>query len=87
MDGVDLKFDDDAVDSIADKAIALKIGARGLRSVMEDIMLDVMFDIPSNENIETCIINKAAVEKTAAPLTIQSDKKTKKRKKTGTEES
>ena len=87
MDGVDLKFDDDAVDSIADKAIALKIGARGLRSVMEDIMLDVMFDIPSNENIDTCIINKAAVEKTAAPLTIQSDKNTKKRKKTGTEES
>lgn len=75
MDGVELTFEDEALEAIADKALQLKIGARGLRSIMEDIMMDVMYRIPSDPTIEKCVINKAAAEGTGAPLVSHKEKK------------
>ena len=51
LDGVQLEVEDEALEAIADRAIERKIGARGLRAIMEDIMLDVMYDIPSTDNV------------------------------------
>ncbi len=56
MDNVDLEFEDEALELIVDKAIERKTGARGLRSIIEEIMRDIMFEIPSNPKIEKCII-------------------------------
>lgn len=76
MDDVLLEFDPAALDAIAEKAIARNTGARGLRAILEEIMMEVMFDIPSSTNIEKCIINKEAVEAGGAPaLVINEDKK------------
>ncbi len=61
MDDVELKFEDEALIEIAKKAIERKTGARGLRSIIETIMLDVMFELPSREDITTCIITKDTV--------------------------
>lgn len=61
MDNVELEFKQDALDAIVDKAIERKTGARGLRSIIEDIMRDIMFDIPSNPNISKCIISSDTV--------------------------
>ena len=58
MDNVELEFEDDAIGLIVDKAIERKTGARGLRSIIEEIMRDIMFEIPSNPKIEKCIITK-----------------------------
>ncbi len=67
MDGVELVFEEDAVKAIARLAIERNIGARGLRSIVEGILTDIMFEIPSDPNIKKVIITKAAVEKTAKP--------------------
>ncbi|WP_239254797.1 ATP-dependent protease ATP-binding subunit ClpX [Listeria ilorinensis] len=61
LDNVTLEFEPDALTAIAQEAIHRKTGARGLRSIIESIMLDVMFEIPSRDDIEQCIITKAAV--------------------------
>ena len=58
MDDVELEFNQDALEAIVDKAIERKTGARGLRSIIEDIMRDIMFEIPSTPNITKCIINR-----------------------------
>ena len=68
FDEVNLKVDVDAIEAIADLAFERKTGARGLRSVMENIMMDVMYEIPSDDNIAECIITKDAVEGKAQPL-------------------
>lgn len=70
IDGVKLSFEEDAVNEIAKKALARKTGARGLRSIMEDIMMDVMYRIPSDETIESVIINKAAVVGESEPIVV-----------------
>lgn len=67
LDGVQLEVEDDALEVIADRAIERKIGARGLRAIMEDIMLDVMYDIPSTDNVEKCIITKETVMNNQQP--------------------
>lgn len=67
-DDTDLSFDADALNAIADKAIARNTGARGLRSIIEDVMMDVMFDIPSDESIEKVIVTKDSVEGTGKPI-------------------
>ena len=67
MEGAELHFTRDAVTAIADKAIALKTGARALRSIMERIMLDVMYDLPQTENVEKVVINRAVVEGRGKP--------------------
>ena len=62
MEGVALTFDDDVIQYLAEKAIELKLGARGLRSIIESIMLDAMYDIPSNEEeIKEYHVDKALV--------------------------
>lgn len=63
MDGVELKFEPEAVDLIAQKAIKRKTGARALKSIVEELMLDVMYDIPSDSSIKTFTITKEMVEK------------------------
>ncbi|MBV7390355.1 MULTISPECIES: ATP-dependent Clp protease ATP-binding subunit ClpX [Enterococcus] len=67
-DDTELEFEPLALDAIADKAIARNTGARGLRSIIEDIMMDIMFDIPSDENIKKVIITKDAVEGNGKPI-------------------
>jgi len=74
MDGVKLTFTDEALKAIARKAIERKTGARALRSILEDIMLDVMYIIPSEKGISECIINEEVVEKKATPLLIYKQK-------------
>ena len=69
-DNVELEFDDEALNAVVDKAIERKTGARGLRAIIEDIMRDIMFEIPSNPKIEKCIITRATVENGEAPKLI-----------------
>ncbi len=70
MDGVELEFTDDALKAIAKKAIELKTGARGLRSVIEGIMMNVMYEIPSLENVEKCVITVESVTDNEKPLLV-----------------
>ena len=77
IDEVILEFSDDAIEAIVDKAIELKTGARGLRSIIEEIMTDIMFEIPSNKNIQKCIINKETVTQGKKPEVIIKDKEQK----------
>lgn len=80
MDDVELEFDEEAIVAIAEKAIERSTGARGLRTIIEEIMLDVMYDIPSCDNIEKCVINKETVEKLEKPsLILNENKKTAKK--------
>ena len=67
IDGVELIFEQEALEAIVEKAIERKTGARGLRSIIEEIMRDIMFEIPSNPNIEKCIITKETVLDNAGP--------------------
>ena len=68
LDGVELEVSDDALDAIAQKALDRKTGARGLRSIIEETMLDIMYEIPSDESVEKCIITKECVEKKTQPI-------------------
>ena len=70
MDNVDLEFEPDALGLIVDKAIERKTGARGLRSIIEEIMRDIMFEIPSNPKIEKCIITKETVANGEPPKIV-----------------
>ena len=70
MDGVELEFDEEAIVAIAKLAIERNIGARGLRSIVEGFMVDIMYDIPSDENVKKVVITKEAVDKTAPPTII-----------------
>ncbi len=70
FDNVDLEFTEEAIDAIAELSFKRKTGARGLRSIMEDCMMDVMYEVPSEVNVEKCIITKEAVEKKEKPQII-----------------
>jgi ATP-dependent Clp protease ATP-binding subunit ClpX len=74
MEDVSLTFSDDALASIAKKAINRKTGARGLRSIMENILLDTMFELPSFSSVEEVVINSEVVEGRAQPLHILADR-------------
>ena len=90
IDNVELEFTEDALKAIADEAIARKTGARGLRAIVEDIMIDIMFDIPSDENISKVIITESTIKSKQLPELVRlgenevrpvlKSKKTKKRK-------
>ena len=90
IDNVELEFTDDALKVIADEAIARKTGARGLRAIVEDLMIDVMFDVPSDENISKVIITEESIKSKKLPELVRlgenevrpvlKSKKTKKRK-------
>ncbi len=70
LDGVRLTFEEEAVKAIADKAYERKTGARGLRSIMEDVLMDTMYQIPSDESIDECLITRETVEEESEPLTF-----------------
>ena len=80
MEDVRLSFSDDALKAIAKKALDRKTGARGLRSIMEGILLDSMYDLPTYEGVEEVVINGEVVTGEAKPLLIYSDKKQTKEK-------
>jgi len=75
MEDVELRFTDDALVAIAKRAITRKTGARGLRSIMEDILLDTMFELPGLEGVQEVVINGEVVSGNAQPLYIYADKK------------
>ncbi|MCQ2555637.1 MAG: ATP-dependent protease ATP-binding subunit ClpX, partial [Clostridia bacterium] len=72
-DDVELVIEDDAISAIADKAISRKTGARGLRSILENIMTDIMYDIPSRKDIKKVIITKDVVLNDAEPVLVTND--------------
>ena len=78
LDGVTLEFEDDALRAVAAKAIQLNTGARGLRAILEDVLLELMFEIPSEKDIEKVIVTKASIDKTEKPIVVrkQVEKKT-----------
>jgi ATP-dependent Clp protease ATP-binding subunit ClpX len=82
LDDTLLEFEPDALEAIADKALARNTGARGLRAIIEEIMLDVMYDIPSANNVEKCIVTKDTVEEKSMPTLIINENR-KPLKKTG----
>src|SRR6185436_3345520 len=67
---VDLKFTDDSLTKIAQTALDKKMGARGLRIIMEELMLDLMYEIPSDKEVKEVVITKEVVDKTGAPITV-----------------
>ena len=74
MEKVELDFRDEALKSIAKLAIARKTGARGLRSILESILMDTMFDLPSHDNLQEVIIGSETVENSKPPIMVHSDK-------------
>ncbi len=70
LDNVELKFTDEALKAIAAKSIEKKAGARGLRAILEEVMLDVMYEIPSSKGIVKCIINEETIRKNQTPVLI-----------------
>ena len=82
LDDVELEFEQDSLEAIVNKAIERKTGARGLRSIIEDIMRDIMYEIPSNPQIEKCIITKNTVEGIEKPIIVlKNEEKTKQKVK------
>jgi ATP-dependent Clp protease ATP-binding subunit ClpX len=79
MENVELSFTDEALNAVARKAITRKTGARGLRSIMEGILLDTMFDLPTLEGVEEIVVNEEVVEGRGKPLQVFADKKEEKR--------
>ena len=73
LDGVQMSIDPEALEVIAEKALERKTGARGLRSIIEDIMMDLMYTIPSDDTIKSCVITKEAAEKKADPMIIRQE--------------
>lgn len=68
LDGVELLFEQEAIEAIAEKSLLRKTGARGLRSIIEKSMMDLMYTVPSNENIKSCIVTKEMIEGTGEPI-------------------
>ncbi len=75
MEDVGLTFREEALESVAKKAVERKTGARGLRSIMENILLDTMFDLPGLDGVEEIVINEDTVDDGAPPLFIYADRK------------
>ena len=73
MDGVDLEFTDDALREIARQALSRKSGARGLRAIIESVMTDTMYELPSLENVSKCLITAEAVRKEAKPTLVREE--------------
>ncbi|MEW6425878.1 MAG: ATP-dependent protease ATP-binding subunit ClpX [Bacillota bacterium] len=82
LDGVDLEFQPEALKCIAQEALRRNTGARGLRAILEEIMLDVMYEIPSREDIAKCIITKDTILKREKPLVVAVERKKRKKEET-----
>ncbi len=74
MDNIELDFTEDALRSVARKAIVRKTGARGLRSILETILLDTMYELPGMENVQNVVVNSETVERGSAPMLIYGDR-------------
>ena len=70
MEGVDLEFTEDALQAVAEKAVERKTGARGLRSILEHVLLDVMFELPSLQNVKKVVVNEACIKGESEPLMV-----------------
>ena len=77
LDGVDLVFEDGALEAIAEKAMERKTGARGLRAIMEGVIMDLMYQVPSDEKVSKCLITRGVVESSEEPVIERSDDRTK----------
>ena len=75
MEDTQLSFTDDALSAIAKRAIERKTGARGLRSILEGILLDTMFELPGMDDVTEVVVNEEAVTSEAKPLMIYADQK------------
>ena len=75
LDGVSLHFENDALRSVASRAIERKTGARGLRNVLESVMLDIMYNLPDVAKDKECVITKAVIDNGDAPLFLKKSKK------------
>ncbi|NLK00148.1 MAG: ATP-dependent Clp protease ATP-binding subunit ClpX, partial [Clostridia bacterium] len=73
LDGVELEFDQESLSAIAKEAIIRDTGARGLKAILEGIMLDIMYDIPSRDDIGKCIMTKEVIEKMKEPILISKE--------------
>ena len=78
FEGITLRFTSGALEAIASKALKRKSGARGLRSVMEEAMLEVMFEIPSEDNVTECVINEQVITNGDYPVILYENTETKK---------
>ena len=76
LEGVDLEFDNLALEEIVKRAIERKTGARALRSIVEAILLEIMYELPTMENVDKCLITRDVVAKNEKPVYIESDRKT-----------
>ena len=74
MEGIELEFDPFAIDAIVLKAMERKTGARALRAIVEEFMLDVMFELPNKDNIDKCVITKDVVDEGAEPIYLEDRK-------------
>ena len=79
LEGAELQFRKDALNEIAKMAIERKTGARGLRSIMEQLLLDTMYDLPSLKNVEKVVINKSVIQGKKSPLLVYQDEETSKK--------
>ena len=70
FDGIELVFSDDSLASIADKALERETGARGLRSILEEVLLDVQFELPSRRDVRKCVITKETITKGLKPTLV-----------------
>ena len=77
LDNVELEIEDEAIAAIAKKAIERKTGARGLRSIFEKAMMDIMFDIPSRNDVKKCIVTKETIEEQKEPVLVLNEITTK----------
>ncbi|MCW8824614.1 MAG: AAA family ATPase, partial [Ignavibacteriaceae bacterium] len=75
MESVELEFDKFAIYAIVEKAMVKKTGARALRSIVEDIMLDIMYELPNKKDVEKCVITGDVIEKGDEPIYIKAEKK------------
>jgi len=82
LDGVELEITDEALKAVARKAIALNTGARGLRSIMERTMLDIMYEIPSRQDVKKVLVTEETINEKAKPQIVFHDRKVKKREET-----
>ena len=76
LDNVHLEFENEALKAIATKALEREAGARGLRAIVENILIDIMYDLPSNDKVERCIITKETVDKNKPPTFVYNDNRT-----------
>ena len=72
LDGIKLDFDEDALVEIAETSLKRKTGARGLRAIMENIMMDIMYHAPSDETLKSCLITGDVVKGTGEPVCVHS---------------